>query len=69
MSWFRALVWAIVIFVYFAFFTAWLPSFFIEEVVEGWSAIWRDIFTAGIWTIAFGVGIWGLRSAQRRGWI
>lgn len=65
-SWATAYVRAVVVFVYFAVATVWLPSTLIGSATDESS---RDIIVSATWAIAFGGGLWGLRELQRRGWL
>jgi hypothetical protein len=69
-SWFRAAVSAIVIFLYFAIFTAWLPSMLLRSsMLATASRSVADGIIIVVWAGFFGLGVLGLRWAQERGLI
>lgn len=65
-TWLSAFGRALVVLVYFAVATVWLPSYLIGSTTdEGF----RDIVVSVSWLATFGGGIWALRELQRRGWL
>ena len=63
----RALLSAIVIFLYFAIFTAWVPSIVLRSsLLASAPANVADIVILAVWGGFFGAGIIGLRLAQDR---
>ncbi len=65
----RAALSAIAIFVYFAVFTAWLPSYVLRTALSSAPKNVADLVTVGIWGATLLAGLWGLRKAQEEGWI
>ncbi len=69
-SWGRAFVSGLVIFVYFAFTTAWLPSSLLKSsLLASASRPVADGITIVVWGGFFGLGVLALRWAQDRGMI
>jgi|AMFO01.1.fsa_nt_gi hypothetical protein len=66
----RALLSGVLILLYFAIFTAWLPSFLLRSpLLRAAPRNVADGVTVVIWGGFFVAGAWGLRRAQARGWI
>ncbi len=65
----RAALSALVIFVYFAVTTAWLPSYVLRTALSSAPKNVADLVTVGIWGVFLLAGLWGLRKAQDEGWI
>jgi len=63
----RAALSAVVIFLYFAVFTAWLPSYLIRSpLLTSAPQNVADGIVAGLWAVFFIAGIVALRRAQDR---
>ncbi len=61
---------AVLIVVYFAVATVWLPSALLRSpLLSGAARAVLDTATVVIWGIFFGIGVAGLRRAQNKGWI
>lgn len=70
MSWANAIGRGLVIVLYFAFTTVWLPNFVIHlRVVEDAPAMVSDLVVVVVWGGALVAGMYLLRLAQRRGLI
>ena len=66
----RAALSAIVIFLYFVIFTAWLPSMLLRSsMLSTASRAVADGIIIVVWVGFFGIGVLGLRWAQDRGLI
>ncbi|MCL1587250.1 MAG: hypothetical protein M3092_02445 [Actinomycetia bacterium] len=66
-SWFRAAVSAVVIFLYFVIFTAWLPSMLLRSsLLATASRGVADGITIVVWGGFFGLGVLALMWAQDR---
>lgn len=66
----RAVLSAIAIFLYFAIFTAWIPSIVLRSsVLANAPAEVSDLVILAIWGGFFGAGLYGLRWSQERGLI
>jgi hypothetical protein len=66
----RAVASALVIFLYFVIFTAWLPSVLLRSSLLATAPrSVADGITIVVWTGLFGIGIVALRVAQDRGLI
>jgi hypothetical protein len=69
-SWFRAAASAVVIFLYFVIFTAWLPSMLLRSsLLSTASRAVADGIIIVVWVGFFSIGVLGLRWAQDRGLI
>ncbi|NNC39850.1 MAG: c-type cytochrome [Acidimicrobiia bacterium] len=67
-TWARAWWLAIILFLYFAIGTVWLPDYVINEpALKGMPELVKDLSAAGAWFIALAVGIYSLRFLQKRG--
>jgi cyanate permease len=70
MTWPRAVLIGLSIFVYFSVATMWLPSKLIRLGSVASAAQWiQNVTVTGSWFIALAVGFVALRQAQKRGWI
>jgi hypothetical protein len=70
MSWLSGSARSILIFVYFAVFTLWVPSWLIQlGPVAGLSSPIKDFIAVAAWSGFMAFGIVALRLAQKRGWI
>jgi hypothetical protein len=66
----RAVLSAIAIFLYFAIFTAWIPSIVLRSsLLASAPAEVSDLVMLAIWGGFFGAGLYGLRWSQERGLI
>ena len=69
-SWLRAAVSAVAIFLYFVIFTAWLPSLLLRSsMLSTASRAVADGIIIVVWVGFFSIGVLGLRWAQDRGLI
>lgn len=68
MTWPRAWTLALIIVVYFAVTTVWIPSWLISWLGESPDGI-AGVVASTVWPIFFGVGAVALRTAQHREWI
>jgi len=69
-SWTSAWIIAVAIFVYFAVFTLWLPSWLLKlDAVASANPLVRDAVGTGSWVIGLVAGLVGLRIAQSKRWI
>jgi len=67
-TWARAWWLAIIVFLYFAIGTVWLPDYVINEpTLKSMPGLVKDVAAAGAWFIALAVGIYSLRVLQKRG--
>ena len=67
-TWARAWWLAIIVFLYFAIGTVWLPDYVINEpTLKSMPGLLKDLAAAGAWFIALAVGIYSLRVLQKRG--
>jgi mono/diheme cytochrome c family protein len=67
-TWPRAWWLAIIVFLYFAIGTVWLPDYVINEpTLKSMPGLLKDLTAAGAWFIALAVGIYSLRFLQKRG--
>ena len=67
-TWARAWWLAIIVFLYFAIGTVWLPDYVINEpTLKGMPELLKDLAAGGAWFIALAVGIYSLRFLQKRG--
>lgn len=67
-TWARAWWLAIIVFLYFAIGTVWLPDYVINEpTLKGMPELLKDLAAASAWFIALAVGIYSLRVLQKRG--
>ena len=67
-TWARAWWLAIIVFLYFAIGTVWLPDYVINEpTLKGMPELLKDFAAGGAWFMALAVGIYSLRFLQKRG--
>lgn len=70
MTWRQALGRGLLVVVYFAVATVWLPSWLVGlDPVASLPRAVVDLVAAASWAVFLTLGIIGLRRAQRRGWI
>jgi len=62
----RAAISAVLIFLYFAVLTAWLPSFVLRNALKTAPKFVADVVAVSIWGFFFLLGAWGLRRLQAR---
>ncbi|MEA1903436.1 MAG: hypothetical protein U9N56_07920 [Actinomycetota bacterium] len=63
----RALLSAVVIVLYFALTTVWIPSALLKSsLLTGTGRNTADLVALAVWGAGLGFGIWGLRKAQDR---
>lgn len=69
-SWVGAGIRSLLVLLYFAVATVWLPSAVLRvEPVAAASRFWADLIALLAWGVPFGFGLWGLRTLQKRDWI
>jgi hypothetical protein len=70
MSWPRAILIGLGVFVYFSVTTLWLPSKLVQLSSVASASQWvQNVTVTGSWFVALAIGFVGLRQAQARGWI
>ena len=66
-TWARAWWLAIIVFLYFAIATVWLPDYVINEpALKSMPDLIKDLAASGAWFIALAVGIYSLRYLQKK---
>lgn len=70
MTWIQALLRGVLVVVYFAVATVWLPSWLLglDPVASSARAL-ADLVAAASWAVFLTLGIVGLLWGQRRGWL
>lgn len=67
-TWARAWWLAVIVFLYFAIGTVWLPDYVINEpALKEMPDLIKDLAASGAWFIALAVGIYALRFLQKKG--
>jgi mono/diheme cytochrome c family protein len=67
-TWARAWWLAIIVFLYFAIGTVWLPDYVINEpTLKSMPDLVKDLAASGAWFLALAVGVYSLRILQKQG--